>query len=248
MAALLVAMSVLAVLMSVAMPVWNQAARREKEAELVFRGEQYARAIGLFQRKYANAFPPSIDALVEQRFLRKKYKDPITNDDFVALVQGQSGAGATPGSGSLTAGRPGQTATQAPATPAGTVAAGQPGRGPTGGIIGVTSKSTQQSIRVYKGRTRYNEWAFVYTPQVVAPGAGAPGAAAPGSGAPGVGLPGGTPGRAGPGQQGGPGRGGRGGPPGPGPGPPGRGNPGGPGPGSTFTPFQPPSGRQSPGR
>src|SRR5207249_3417897 len=40
MAALLVALSVMAVLMSVAMPVWKQVARREKEEELIFRGQQ----------------------------------------------------------------------------------------------------------------------------------------------------------------------------------------------------------------
>ena len=36
-----------------------------------FAGEQYARAIALFQRKYANALPPSIDVLVNERFLRR---------------------------------------------------------------------------------------------------------------------------------------------------------------------------------
>jgi type II secretory pathway pseudopilin PulG len=82
MAALLVGMSVMAVLMSALLPVWSHMATREKEEELIFRGRQYARAIGLFQRKYANTAPPTIDLLVEQRFLRKKYKDPITNDDF----------------------------------------------------------------------------------------------------------------------------------------------------------------------
>ena len=42
MAALLVSIAVMAVLMSVAMPAYRHLARREKEAELVFRGEQYA--------------------------------------------------------------------------------------------------------------------------------------------------------------------------------------------------------------
>ena len=82
MAALLIAMSIMAVMMTVVMPVWKHAAQREKEEELVFRGQQYARAIGLFQRKFANAYPPNIDLLVDQKFLRKKFKDPITNDDF----------------------------------------------------------------------------------------------------------------------------------------------------------------------
>ena len=75
---------------TVVMPVWKQTARREKEEELVFRGKQYVHAIGLFQRKFANAFPPNIDVLVEQRFLRKKFKDPITNDDFVPIPAGQA--------------------------------------------------------------------------------------------------------------------------------------------------------------
>ena len=72
MAALIVAMSIMAIMMTVVMPVWKQAAQREKEEELVFRGKQYAHAIGLFQRKFANAYPPNIDVLVDQRFLRKK--------------------------------------------------------------------------------------------------------------------------------------------------------------------------------
>src|SRR5207344_2107286 len=110
-----VAMSVMAIMFTVVMPVWKQTARREKEEELVFRGRQYVHAIGLFQRKFANAFPPNIDVLVEQRFLRKKFKDPITNDDFVPIPAGQSLPGsATPGAVPGAAGRgqtgqPGQT-------------------------------------------------------------------------------------------------------------------------------------------
>ena len=90
MAALLVALSIMAVMLTVVMPVWKQTAQREKEEELVFRGKQYVHAIGLFQRKFANAYPPNIDVLVEQRFLRKKFKDPITNDDFVPIPAGQA--------------------------------------------------------------------------------------------------------------------------------------------------------------
>ena len=83
MAALIVGIAVMAVMMTVVMPVWKQMVQREKEEELVFRGEQIAHSIGMFQRKFANAYPPTLDVLVEQKFLRKKYKDPITNDDFV---------------------------------------------------------------------------------------------------------------------------------------------------------------------
>jgi len=105
MAALLVAMSVMAVFMTVALPVWNTQAKREKEAELVFRGEQYARAVMLYQRKFANALPPSLDVLLNDRYLRKKYKDPITGGDFQLLsgasVQANAGVpgGPVPGPG-----------------------------------------------------------------------------------------------------------------------------------------------------
>ena len=64
------------------MPVWKQSVQREKEAELIFRAGQYARAVALYQRKYANAFPPSVDVLLREKFLRKKYKDPVTNGEF----------------------------------------------------------------------------------------------------------------------------------------------------------------------
>jgi len=175
MAALLVGMSVMAVLMSALLPVWTHMATREKEAELVFRGQQYARAIGLFQRKYANTAPPTIDVLVEQRFLRKKYKDPITNDDFQPIYANQ--AIQAPGGGA-SASRPGQGATMSTPAPQTTIQAGfgGTGAGVQGGVIGVTSKSKDESIRIYNGRSRYNEWAFVYVQTAQRPGqSGVPG-------------------------------------------------------------------------
>ena len=227
MAALIVGLAIMAVMMTVAMPVWKQTVQREKEAELVWRGEQIARSIGLFQRKFANAYPPTLDLLVEQKFLRKKYKDPITNEDFVPLTQAQ-GQSQTPGSTPNPA-RGGTPPAQNPTTqggrganpfsPAGGAGTGAPGGAPAGGIIGVTSKSKDLSIRLYNGRTHYNEWAFVYTPPAPAAGRG------------GVGAPGGPGGRGGPGGPNGPfGPNGPGGPNGPN-GPGGRGPQGGGGPG-----------------
>jgi type II secretory pathway pseudopilin PulG len=226
-------MSIMAIMMTVVMPTWKQLTRREKEAELVFRGEQYARAIQLFQTKSGpGTLPPSIDLLVEQRFLRKKFKDPITNDDFAPLVQVPGGApGGAPGV--PTPGRRGGAAQQPAAgtgqrgTP-GAQPGTTPGAAPAGGIMGVTSKSKEQSIRLYKGRSHYNEWQFMPVARVAAPGAG--GAQAPGQ-------------RGGPqgGQRGAPGTGtqspfgtGRQTPPAPGPGP----GPG-PNPNQPFNPFQP---------
>ena len=100
MAALLVSIGVLIVVMSVAMPVWRTQARREKEAELIFRGEQYARAVNLYTRKMGPGnFPPSIDVLVQQRFLRKKYKDPMTEDGEFEIITAASAAGQQSGPG-----------------------------------------------------------------------------------------------------------------------------------------------------
>jgi type II secretory pathway pseudopilin PulG len=226
MAALLVALSVMAVLATAAMPVWHQLTQREKEAELVFRGNQYVRAIRLFAAKAGpGVLPPNLDVLVQQRYLRKKYPDPITGKEFDLLAPLQATTPApgalTPGA-SPTAGRGGAGQSQ-PAAGSGAAIAPQAagGRGgAAGGIMGVASKSKATSIRLYNGRSHYNEWQFLYVAQVQQ------------AGGPGRGQP---PGRGqGPGTQqpgiGGPNRGG-----------PGR--PGGPGP--TPTPFGAPGGRQS---
>src|ERR1700682_325011 len=45
MAVLLVSMSIMAIMLTVAMPVWKQTVQREKEEELVFRGMQYVHAL-----------------------------------------------------------------------------------------------------------------------------------------------------------------------------------------------------------
>src|SRR5215218_3601929 len=98
MAALLVAMALMALMMSVAMPVWRQAAQREKEAELVWRGQQYDRALQLYRRKSGVPGAPNLDVLIQQKFLRKKYKDPITGGDFELKPVGAIGPGTqTPG-------------------------------------------------------------------------------------------------------------------------------------------------------
>jgi type II secretory pathway pseudopilin PulG len=205
MAALLVAMSVMAVFLSIALPSWYTMAKREREAELVFRGQQYARAVTLFQRKMAGAYPPNLDILLNQKFLRKKYKDPITGADFQLVPVGdpralQAGAAAVPG------GRAGSAPPQRQGGPP--VAAQQPQAGPFSGggtvpgagIQGVVSKSTAESMRLYNGRSHYNEWVFVGTSATTAAGAGA-GVGGQGPGVPGG--PAGIPGRGGQPQPGG---------------------------------------------
>jgi type II secretory pathway pseudopilin PulG len=201
MAALLVGMSVMAVLMSALLPVWSHMAQREKEEELIFRGGQYARAIDLFQRKFGpGTSPPTVDVLVEQKFLRKKYKDPITKDDFQPIYANQQGALAGGGSANVS-NRPGQTATARLSTPAQQQLQGAgTSQGP---IIGFTSKSKDESIKLLNGRSRYNEWAFVPIQTNQAPGqpGGAGGPGQPGRQQPigPGGIPGGVPGGPSPG-------------------------------------------------
>ena len=168
MAALLVAMAVMAIMMTVAMPTWNQMIRREKEEELVFRGNQYARAINFYQRRYANASPPNLDVLIEQHMLRKKFKDPMSpekNGDFQLLylsttsIPGRlGGANQSPSNQSNTANRGNQSSqgNQSNQSSSGMVL----GTTPTGGILGVASKNKGESIRIYNGKTHYNEWQF----------------------------------------------------------------------------------------
>ena len=89
MAALLVAIAVMGVAMTVALPAWRQQTQRENEEELIFRGRQYVRAVQLFQRRYAAAYPPDVDLLLQLKLLRKKYTDPMVKDgEFEILYQG----------------------------------------------------------------------------------------------------------------------------------------------------------------
>jgi len=202
MAALLVSLGVMAVLLSAAMPVWRTQAQREKEAELVFRGEQYARAVGLFQRKMGpGTVPPNVDVLVQQKFLRKKYKDPMVPDGEFQIVPfggtpqpGQSGTGQP---GQVQPGRSGLQPPQLPGrppTPFGAQPPGQPSSFGGGGVMGVVSKSKEASIRIYRGASYYNQWRFIYVAPQPGPGQdgrGGPGRGGPGRGGPGRGGPGG---------------------------------------------------------
>ena len=86
MVSLLVVLGIMSILLSILLPVWNQSAKRDREFELVFRGEQYARAIELYQRRFAGAYPPDFNTLVEQKLLRRMYRDPMTGDGEFRII------------------------------------------------------------------------------------------------------------------------------------------------------------------
>jgi len=75
----------------------SHAAQREKEAELLFRGEQYRDAIASYYKK-EQRYPKALQDLLEDkrypmpvRHLRKLYRDPITGDEEWGLVEAPGG-------------------------------------------------------------------------------------------------------------------------------------------------------------
>ncbi len=86
---LLVTMMLLA--LSVALPRVTQQIKREKEDELVHRGKEYAMAIKRYYHSPASrgTYPTSLEQLESanhMRFLRKRFKDPMTIDGEWKLI------------------------------------------------------------------------------------------------------------------------------------------------------------------
>jgi type II secretory pathway pseudopilin PulG len=188
--ALLAAIAVMMILLSAAMPSWRYVMRNDAEEELLFRGGEIADAIARYQRRHGNALPPSLEVLVQQRFLRRAYKDPLTKhgrwrllrpgDAVLPGVPGLPGAGGAGGAGRPGAGGATTTTTTTTTRPS---AFSQPGQ-TVGGFQGVASTSSEKSLRIFNGRTKYNEWLFVAgQPRVVGrqqPAGPRPGSAQPG--------------------------------------------------------------------
>ena len=212
MVALLVGMAIAAIWMAASLPKWGQQVQRAREAELIYRGEQYARAIWLYMQKNQNALPPDIDVLLSQKYLRKKFKDPITDDEFSVVGIGVITSGWTD---PRKAKKFGCQATLMSSAPVNTT-------GQQPGIAGVRSKSCLASIKVYQNQQAHNLWPFdaavwrqietQYAPRNVAPpGANQqqPAGGRPGGDGRGTPLgPGGAPGRGGTAPPPAPGRGG----------------------------------------
>ena len=84
--------------------------KRDREEEMIHRGVQYSRAIRRFVKK-TGRYPTRLEELENTnniRFLRKRYKDPVTGKDFKLLhvgevqltsaagIAGAAASGATP--------------------------------------------------------------------------------------------------------------------------------------------------------
>src|SRR5262249_49223232 len=81
-------MVLMLIALSVELPRISQQIQREKEEELVHRGREYAMAIKRFYHK-TGTYPASLEQLEStnnMRFLRKRYKDPMTEKGEFKLV------------------------------------------------------------------------------------------------------------------------------------------------------------------
>jgi type II secretory pathway pseudopilin PulG len=153
--ALIVGLTVMSILIAGVLPMASAESQRDKEAELIFRGFQYAEGIRNFKRRYGR-YPNTLKEMFEMRprTLRKLWKDPMTNSNKWGLIT----AAGVP----LTTTAPRRTPAPTPtaSTFPTTGGTGTPGDQPPGPIMGVYSTSKKKGYRLFSGREHYNEWRF----------------------------------------------------------------------------------------
>jgi type II secretory pathway pseudopilin PulG len=144
---LLVIMTVMAIGLMAAVPLWRTQVQREKEEELIFRGRQVIEAVRLYLARHPGRYPSSLEELHEKRCLRRLYEDPMTpsGEWDLILLPGAAGPGAAGGGGRLLV------------VPQGRLASVQAPR-----LVGVASSSTAKSFRVYNQAASYDEWLFYH--------------------------------------------------------------------------------------
>lgn len=212
-AGVIILLAVFMILMSIVLPKLWEEIRRDREVETIRRGQQYVRALQLFYRRF-HRYPVNIEELEDTnglRFLRKRYSDPLTrSDDWMPVYQGQNkaplsmgffgsvlNAGAAIPAISQGQGRdsilgtppPSAFDSFSPGSLRSDAASQQPSfSGPSGigAVIGIRPSKSMASIIVYKTKTNYDEWEFVYDPATdpLVPrwGGGSPYTGAPGMG------------------------------------------------------------------
>ncbi len=128
--AILLMMALMIIAATIEAPRVVQQMKRDREEEMIHRGTEYARAIKKFYKKFGR-YPTSLEQLDNTnqiRFLRRRYKDPLTKDgkwtllhygDIQALANPNApgtpaaALGSTPGGAALTNG-PGSDGSGAP--------------------------------------------------------------------------------------------------------------------------------------
>jgi type II secretory pathway pseudopilin PulG len=144
---LLFVIAALVIGLMVAVPVWQTQIQREREEELIFRGNQYIEAVRIHQLKNPGKFPETLEALLDEKCIRRLYTDPMTPSGEWNLILLYSGAP------SQKQGAP-QKILIAPQNALSSVSNPQ--------IIGVVSASTKRSIKIYNEQETYDMWLFYY--------------------------------------------------------------------------------------
>ncbi len=88
---LMLFITVLAIAAAAVAPSIAFQVRRDREEELIHRGVQYSRAVRRYVKKFGR-YPMRVEELENtnnMRFLRKRYKDPVTGQDFKVLHLGE---------------------------------------------------------------------------------------------------------------------------------------------------------------
>lgn len=86
---LILFVAVLAIAAAAIAPAIVFQAKRDREEELIHRGVQYSRAVRAYYKKFGR-YPTKVEELESTnnlRFLRKRFKDPVTGQDFKLLHQ-----------------------------------------------------------------------------------------------------------------------------------------------------------------
>ncbi len=91
---MLVAVALVAVMLMQTGTLWSSVLRREREADLLARGGEIRRAIGLYYQ-IANTYPKTLDELLQdrrqptvKRYLRRVYHDPLSGKPDWGIVKG----------------------------------------------------------------------------------------------------------------------------------------------------------------
>jgi len=137
--AALFAVQIFAVFLLMARSRWQTVIQRDMEAELIFRARQYVRAMESYSRDHLNQPPPSLRILEKEKHIRRLYTDPFSASGEWDIVMKPRDGGKKLLIVPLDAvGRFLHRAT----------------------IAGVCSTCPDPGFMVYRGRKRYNEWAF----------------------------------------------------------------------------------------
>ena len=178
--------ALMSIMMAMALPVWDRIKQRENEEELIFRGKEYIEAIARYHTKF-NSYPPDLETLQKMKYIRKLYKDPMSENGEWKLLHpdslvetGEAGFVNQPGSGQKegepdTKKKNGSKKNDKKEVIPGL--GGLPKREgdaereeegeekSVGPIVGVVSRSKKPSLRLYNGQSSYDKWVFAYVPQ-----------------------------------------------------------------------------------